>query len=107
MKDYELGNSISDIFEMLPEKRIKKVMLGNREIGIVRVGDKVYGFHAFCPHRGASLISGSVNLSEEIICPLHQYRFDLKTGQCRSSDCSDLQTIPCQLTEKGLKITIP
>ena len=47
MKEFELGNSISDIFEMLPEKRIKKVMLGNREIGIVRVGEKVYGFNAF------------------------------------------------------------
>jgi nitrite reductase/ring-hydroxylating ferredoxin subunit len=107
MKNFELGNSIADVFEMLPEKRIKKVMLGDHEIGIVRIGEKVFGFNAFCPHLGASLISGSVNLSEEIICPLHQYRFDLKTGQCKSSDCSDLQTISCQLTEKGLKITIP
>ena len=107
MKEFHLGNSIDEVNEMLPESRIKKVKLGNREIGIVRTGEKIYGFNAFCPHRGASLISGSINQGGEIICPLHQYRFDLKTGQCKSSICSDLKTFPCQLSEKGLKITLP
>jgi len=107
MKDFELGDSKTAVFEMLPANRIKKVRLGNREIGIVRIGEKIYGFNAFCPHRGASLISGNINQSEEIICPLHQYRFDLKTGQCKSGVCSDLQTFPCLVSEQGLKITLP
>lgn len=106
MKDFELGSSISDVFEMLPEKRIKKVRLGNREIGVVRIDDKIYGFNAFCPHRGASLIEGSVHIGE-LICPLHQYRFELQTGRAKSGDCADLETFLCHLSDKGLKITIP
>jgi nitrite reductase/ring-hydroxylating ferredoxin subunit len=107
MRDFHLGNSISEVQEMLPEYRIKKVRLGTREIGIVRIGERVYGFSSFCPHRGASLIQGSINVQGEIICPLHQYRFGLKTGQATAGDCADLETYPCELSEKGLKITLP
>lgn len=35
-----------------------------------------------CPHRGAPLASGLVD-EGAIICPLHHFKFDLKTGQCR------------------------
>lgn len=107
MRDFHLGSSISEVFEMLPEYRIKKVKLGTREIGVVRIGERVYGFSSFCPHRGASLIQGSINAQGEIICPLHQYRFELKTGQATSGDCADLQTFPCELSPKGLKIRLP
>jgi 3-phenylpropionate/trans-cinnamate dioxygenase ferredoxin subunit len=106
MKDFQLGNSTSEVFEMLPDSRIKKVKLGAREIGIIRIGEKIYGFNAFCPHRGASLIQASIHL-DEIICPLHHYRFELQTVRSKAGDCSDLETFPCQLTEKGLKITVP
>lgn len=106
MKEFQLGNSISEVFDMLPDSRIKKVKLGNREIGIVRTGERVFGFNTFCPHRGASLIQGNIH-SGEIICPLHHYRFELKTGQAKMGDCSDLEIFPCHLSEEGLKITIP
>lgn len=106
MKDFQLGNSISEVFEMLPDSRIKKVKLGNREIGIIRIGENIYGFNAFCPHRGASLIQASIH-SGEIICPLHHYRFELQSGRAKAGDCSDLETFPCQLSENGLKIVLP
>lgn len=106
MKEFQLGNSVSEVFEMLPESRIKKVKLGNLEIGIVRIGDRIYGFDAFCPHRGASLIQGSIHAGE-VICPLHHYRFELQGGRAKSGDCSDLETFPCTLSESGLKIVIP
>lgn len=106
MKEFELGSSISDVFEMLPENRIKKVRLGNREIGIVRIEKKIYGFNGFCPHRGASLIQGSIHVGE-LICPLHHYRFELQTGRSKFGDCADLETFPCHLTANGLKIILP
>lgn len=106
MKEFQLGNSVSEVFEMLPDSRIKKVKLGNREIGIVRLGERIFGFNAFCPHRGASLIQGRVHIAE-LICPLHHYRFELQTGRNKSGDCADLETFTCHLSEKGLKITLP
>ena len=107
MKVFHLGNSKLKVLEMLPENRIKKVQLGDQEIAVVRVGERVSGFHVFCPHRGASLIQASLNIKGEIVCPLHQYRFDSQTGQAKSGDCADLQTYACELSESGLKIIIP
>lgn len=106
MREFELGNSISEVFELLPDSRVKKVKLGNREIGIVRIGERIFGFNAFCPHRGASLIQGSIHKGE-IICPLHQYRFELQTGQAKAGNCPDLETYLCILSDVGLKITLP
>lgn len=106
MKEFQLGNSILEVEQMLPEARIKKVKLGNREIGMVRIGAKIYGFSTFCPHRGASLIQGTIHAGE-VICPLHHFRFELQTGRAKAGDCPDLETFPCQLSEEGLKITLP
>ena len=107
MKKFTLGNSKEEVFKLVPEKVIKKVTLGETSIGIVRIGDTIRTFQAFCPHRGASLIQGNINSSGEIICPLHQYRFDLETGQVKSGYCEELEIYPNELTENGLEITIP
>lgn len=106
MKEFQLGNSVSEVYEILPDSRIKKVSLGNREIGIVRKGDRIYGFNAFCPHRGASLIQGTIH-TDEIICPLHHYRFELQTGKVKAGECPELETFLCDLSDKGLKIIVP
>lgn len=107
MKKFTLGNSKEEVLKLVPERVIKKVMLGDLSIGIVRIGEIFHTFQAFCPHRGASLVQGSTNISREIICPLHQYRFDLATGQVKSGDCEDLEIYPNELTGNGLEICIP
>ena len=107
MKKYTLGNSKEEVFKLIPEKVIKKVMLGETAIGIVRIGQTFHAFQAFCPHRGSSLIQGNINSSGEIICPLHQYRFDLTTGQVKSGSCDDLDVFPNELTENGLEVSLP
>jgi nitrite reductase/ring-hydroxylating ferredoxin subunit len=69
--------------------------------------EEFYAFSSSCPHRGASLIEGSINGIGEIICPLHNYRFDIKTGQVKSGSCEELEVFHCELSEDGLKITLP
>ncbi len=106
MKKFQLGQSKEGAIDLFPEKVIKRVKLGNKEIGIVRVGNHFFAFDSLCPHRGASLIQGSINGYEEIICPLHQYRFDLKTGVLQSGSCSDLEVYQTNLTNEGLIIQL-
>ena len=105
-KIFTLGESKEQIDAMLPMFVIKKVKVGDRSIGLIRMEEQVYAFSSSCPHRGASLIEGSVNGIGELICPLHQYRFQLKTGKVMAGSCSDLEVFPCELSESGLKITV-
>lgn len=107
MKKYTLGNSKEGILKIISEKSIKKVLVGEKNIAVTRIGSDFYAFQSFCPHRGASLIEGSINASNEIICPLHQYRFDIKSGQVKAGSCQDLEIYPTDLTDQGLEIILP
>lgn len=102
-----LGSSKEEVFQMIPERKIKKIILGNHSVGIVRIAETFSCFEEFCPHRGASLIQGSLNAAGELICPLHAYRFELQTGKIKSGSCRDLEIYPVIFSEKGLEITIP
>jgi nitrite reductase/ring-hydroxylating ferredoxin subunit len=59
-----------------------------------------------CSHNGESLSKGHINYLGEIICPWHNYRFDLKTGSACDSSSPDLKTYPIKLNESGFFIGI-
>ncbi|WP_075350205.1 Rieske (2Fe-2S) protein [Algoriphagus marinus] len=107
MRQFNLGKSKEGVLNLVPEHTIKKVSLGNQSIGLLRIGETFFAFQSQCPHRGASLIQGSLNAAGELICPLHQYRFELKSGQVKAGSCPDLEVFPCELSESGLQITLP
>ncbi len=48
------------------------------------------------------LSKGTVNYAGEIICPLHFYRFDLKTGRECQGRTEDLATYTVKANEEGL-----
>ncbi len=105
-KKFVFGSSKTEVLSLIPERKIKRMALGNVEVGVLRIAEEFHVFDCYCPHRGASLIQGSINALGELICPLHEYRFDLKTGQVKSGSCADLKVYPSKLTEVGLEISL-
>jgi nitrite reductase/ring-hydroxylating ferredoxin subunit len=105
-KKFTLGNDKASALQMLQENVIRKVQVGDHVICLFRRGENVYAFQPLCPHQSASLADGKVNKFDELICPLHHYRFDLHTGDVRSGDCGPLKIFPTTLTEKGIEISI-
>ena len=55
------------------------VAVQGREIAVFRIGDAVFATDNLCTHGHARLCDGFVE-GFEIECPLHQGRFDLRTG---------------------------
>jgi naphthalene 1,2-dioxygenase ferredoxin component len=55
------------------------VTVGEQELALFRVGDDVFATDAMCTHGLARLCEGYVE-GHEVECPLHQGRFDLRTG---------------------------
>ena len=61
----------------------------------VEVGDDAYvvfnvdgEFHAtrdVCPHKGAPLSAGDLE-GHVVVCPLHAWEFDVRSGECLSMD---------------------
>jgi nitrite reductase/ring-hydroxylating ferredoxin subunit len=58
------------------------VTAGGEDILLARMGGKLYALNALCSHAGAWLELGQLlPASCEVECPVHEGRFDLRTGQ--------------------------
>ena len=58
---------------------VRGIRLNGSDLALCRDGDEVYLLENRCPHRGGQLSDGRV-LDGRVICPLHGWDFDLKTG---------------------------
>ena len=55
---------------------------------------------AECPHRAGPLADGLIG-GDVLVCPLHNFRFSLSTGEPLGNDCPSLRTYPVSLNEAG------
>lgn len=106
MKSYTLGSSREEVVHLFPERKIKQVLLGEQKVCVVRVGLDFFAFEPLCPHRMVNLRDGWVTAFNEVVCPLHQYRFELVTGKVANGDCRDLVCYKTALEDGGLTIFI-
>jgi nitrite reductase/ring-hydroxylating ferredoxin subunit len=57
----------------------KLVEAAGQIIAVFNVGGNYYAIENTCPHRGGPLAEG-IMAGEEVICPWHGSRFNVKTG---------------------------
>lgn len=65
-------------------------------------------YHAFdgkCPHRGAPLAEGEI-AGELLVCPLHHFKFSLKTGRCLMPRHLKLRSFPVHEEAGELRIEL-
>ena len=73
------------------------VVVRGREIALFRSGDAVFATDAFCSHGHARLCEGFVE-GHEIECPLHQGRFDLRSGAATCAPATEaVKTYPVRI----------
>jgi nitrite reductase (NADH) small subunit len=65
--------------EELSRRRKKLVTVGTLQIALFFDDGEVYAFQDSCVHKGRPLSRGTV-LNGRLICPGHQWAFDLRTG---------------------------
>lgn len=65
----------------VPDGDVIPAVVGGREIGLVRLGEEVFAIDATCTHGTANLCGGFVEADGSIECPLHQGRFDVRSGK--------------------------
>jgi len=69
----------------------RSVRLGDRRIAIFRLRDGWAAVDHACPHRGGPLADGIV-ADRCVICPLHNRRFSLTTGERQDSAGAGVRT---------------
>jgi nitrite reductase/ring-hydroxylating ferredoxin subunit len=82
------------------------VVLYGTRICLVLHNNNFFAVQDACTHNGESLSKGQLNYLGEIVCPLHNYQFDLRNGRECSSRSKDLKTYPVKVDESGFFIGI-
>ena len=81
----------------LPTDDVIGVVVAGRDIALYTVGDAVYATDNTCTHGQARLCDGFLD-GHEIECPLHQGRFDLRSGQPTCAPATEpIRTYPVRI----------
>ena len=80
---------------------------GGKRICLVRTQEGIAACGAKCPHAGGQLSEGFLDQKEALVCPIHRYRFDLKTGRDLTGEGYYLKIYPVKQDETGIFVGIP
>ena len=77
-----------------------------REYAIYHTVDGYFASDGMCTHEEEALADGIV-IDNVIECPLHQGRFDVRSGKALSAPvCIDLKTFPVQVLDGDIYVKI-
>jgi len=68
-----------------PLREGRCVTIEGEEVAVFNLGDRFLAVDNACPHRGGPLCDGIVS-GETVICPLHNYKISLETGEVKKPD---------------------
>lgn len=63
----------------LQRRKKTQVQVQGQPVALFLVGDRVFALHDTCIHEERSLSKGAI-LRGRVVCPGHQWQFDLETG---------------------------
>ncbi|MEL6889324.1 MAG: nitrite reductase small subunit NirD [Pseudomonadota bacterium] len=70
----------------IPLRGARKIKTALGCVAVFRTGlDEVFAATDMCPHKGGPLSEGIVH-GQSVTCPLHNWVFDLNTGQAKGED---------------------
>ena len=86
--------------------RVKVVTVGDRRVAVCNVGGAFYAIDDVCTHDGASLDQGVLD-GEQIECPRHGARFDVRTGRVtRLPAFRPVETFPVRVEADAVQVEI-
>ncbi|UCH64711.1 MAG: Rieske (2Fe-2S) protein [Ignavibacterium sp.] len=106
-----MDNNLEDGFEFVCRKSDLKENIGCRfiiddiEIALFKVADKVFALSNICPHQHTALIYNGMIEEGCIVCPVHGWMFDLKTGN-KKSGSKGLDTYPVRITNEEVFVKV-
>ncbi len=106
MKWTKVIGSLEQAAHLIPAGTSKLVIIGDHRICLSNINSEFFAIQDTCPHSGHSLSQGKINYLNEIVCPLHSYRFSFKHGQEADQKCKDAKTYRVKVDKEGLFVFV-
>jgi nitrite reductase/ring-hydroxylating ferredoxin subunit len=104
IKWYKVFESATAAAQQIAENAVQTVFVAGKKICIAHTAEGFFAVNDKCPHNGASLGNGYCTKENSIVCPLHRYHFDLRTGRAKSGVGDVVATYPLEVREDGIYI---
>lgn len=121
----EAVHTVASVDELEDGERII-VEIEGREIGVFKVDDEYYAYLNWCVHQGGPLCEGSLTgrveasydrtslqteiewtaEKETLICPWHDWEYDVRSGECLSSRGYELPSYPVDVDDGEINVHI-
>ena len=95
---------VADVGELAPGAG-RTVVAGNERIALYNDDGEYYAIADACPHEGTSLGQGVLH-DGRVICPLHSWVFELRTGRCPRDSHEPVETFPVRCSNDAIEVQI-
>ena len=102
----KLFSSEEEASKAVAKGSIKLLIINEQKIGFAHTDNGFRAFDNSCPHQHEPLHKGDLTHFNEVVCPLHHYRFNLVTGQEVNNQCKEMQTYSVKITDSGVYLEI-
>ncbi len=92
----------------LPSGASQAVRVQDASIALFNVNGSIYAIDNICPHAGGPLARGALGGSDGAIvtCPLHGWRFDVRTGRSPHLRGEQLRTFPVRMMDGSIAVGV-
>jgi nitrite reductase/ring-hydroxylating ferredoxin subunit len=84
--------------------KVAEIVVNDKKLCIGRFQDQWFGFAHTCPHAGAPLTDGYIDGACQLVCPVHQLKFNLRNGHDTNGEGYKLKTYPVEVRKDGIFI---
>lgn len=81
------------------------VTVNGKRIALFRIADEVFALDNVCPHEGGPLADGFVE-GDAVMCPLHAWSFDLRTGRVVSGGDVSVESYPVRVNGDDVMVEV-
>ena len=81
--------------------------VGGRRVAVFRSrSGRVFALDDRCPHRGGPLSDGML-AGDQVVCPLHAFRFNANSGECDQPNVCGVGTHPVEVIDGTVHLMLP
>ncbi len=106
LKWYKLFDSVRAAEAYVAIGKVNSITCGKKKICLAHTAEGFFAVNDKCPHNGASLSNGYCSDAGTVVCPMHRYHFDLKTGRAKSGIGDYVETYPIETRYDGIYIGV-
>ena len=101
---FKIASGADDLF--IAGSQIAVVEIKDKKICVTRFQNNWYAFSYQCPHASGILADGFIDSLGNVVCPVHHYRFSIKTGRHFGGEEFSMKIYPAEIREDGIYIGI-